>query len=424
MFFLKYKKYTYEFFWVGLGQVLSVLGSFLGVRFLTKNLLPEEYGKLALGLTMVTFINQIFFGPLSNGITRFYAPAVESKQFSAYFTSSKKLIYFVIKIIFLIFPIGLITLLLIKENQFILILFVSIFFSIFSGLTGILSGIQNAARHRIIVAFHQGIDPWLKFTFGILFIFLLGSNSSSTLIGYSIGAVFIFISQYLFFLKFYNFKNEFSTTSVDYEKKIFNYSWPFSIFGIFTFFQLISDRWSLQFFSTSYEVGLYAVLYQLGYYPIVLANTVIGQLLLPILYQKSGDASDGSRNVVVKKIIWNVSLVSFSLTLFAFLVVYFFHKVIFDFFVAPEYKKISYLLPLTVLAAGFFSTSQILLTNLMVELKTKMLMKSKIITSLIGVILNILGAYKFGIDGIVFASVLYSIIYLLWSTKLLYDSYK
>lgn len=419
---IKIKKISNELIWITIGQIVSIIGSFLGIRLLTKYLTPIEYGNLALGMTVSTLVNQVVFGPLSNGITRFYAPAIESKQLGVFFASSKKLIFFATKITLIIFPIGLITLLLINKSQLILILFVSIFFSIFSGFNGILSGIQNAARQRIIVALHQGVDSWFKFIFGILLIFLLGSTSSATMIGYSIGAVFIFISQYYFFIKIYNFNNE--SASVDYKKKIWNFSWPFSIFGIFTFFQLISDRWSLQFFTTSYEVGLYAVLYQLGYYPIVLANTVIGQLLLPILYEKSGDSSDGARNVVVKKIIRNVSLVSFSLTLFAFIVAYFFHNLIFDFFVDPKFKKISYLLPLTVLAAGFFSTSQILLTNLMVELKSKMLMKSKIITSIIGVILNIFGAYKFGIKGIVFASVLYSIIYLLWSTKLLYDSYK
>src|SRR5438874_2297495 len=49
------------------------------------------------------------------------------------------------------------------------------------------------------------------------------------------------------------------------------YAWPFAAWGIFTWMQTASDRWALQGRGTS-EVGFYAALYQLGYYPMTLLS--------------------------------------------------------------------------------------------------------------------------------------------------------
>ena len=44
-----------EFFWIGMGQVMAVLGAIVGVRWITQLLDPQCYGELALGLTVALF---------------------------------------------------------------------------------------------------------------------------------------------------------------------------------------------------------------------------------------------------------------------------------------------------------------------------------------------------------------------------------
>ena len=60
--------------------------------------------------------------------------------------------------------------------------------------------------------------------------------------------------------------------------------------------QQVSDRWALAAFATEETVGLYSVLSQLGYAPVATVTTMVMTFLAPILYQRSGDATDRARN--------------------------------------------------------------------------------------------------------------------------------
>ena len=71
------RRHLKEGLWIVLGQLMAAAGSLVGVRILTGLLDPKSYGELALGMTAVSLINQVVLGPLGNGVTRFYIPAVE-----------------------------------------------------------------------------------------------------------------------------------------------------------------------------------------------------------------------------------------------------------------------------------------------------------------------------------------------------------
>ena len=413
MFFLNYKKITYEIFWIGFGHVVSVLGSFVGLRVLTKNLLPEDYGRLALGLTIATFITQIVFVPLSNGISRFFAPSQDRNDLYIFFNDTRSiLIKYTIIIIIVYIPLFFYFIL--YENDWLIITTASLIFAIFTGYNSILGCIQNAARQRSIVALHQGIDPWIKFLAPVFLMLFFTKNSNTGMIGYAVASILVFLSQLVFFNKLYSKINIGNKSNSNYKKDIFNFSWPISVYGIFIFFQLISDRWSIKHFASIELVGLYTILYQIGYYPISLITNVIGQLISPIIYQKAGDNNDEKKINHVENLIWKISFIIFIFTILAFLVSYNYHMRIFLFFVDSKYTSISHLLPWMLLGAGLFSISQILTISFMVQMKTKLIMKLKIITAILGVIMNILGAYLYNINGIVIASILLPIIYIIW----------
>jgi O-antigen/teichoic acid export membrane protein len=198
------------------------------------------------------------------------------------------------------------------------------------------------------------------------------------------------------------------------------YSWPFSAWGIFTWLQQSSDRWALEIFTSTQEVGFYAVLFQLGYTPIALATGLAITFLGPILYQRSGDASDHSRNANVHRLIWRITIFCLLITLMGFLFALGLHTLIFRLLVAVEYRAVSYLLPWVVLAGGIFAAGQMLSLKLMSEMKPATMIRAKIITALLGVLLNIYGASVGGLQGIVVALVAFSAIYLSWMVWLAY----
>lgn len=53
-----------EFAWVAVGQVLSLIGGFVGIKVLTNLMSLRSYGEMALGLTVVGALAMFVYGPL------------------------------------------------------------------------------------------------------------------------------------------------------------------------------------------------------------------------------------------------------------------------------------------------------------------------------------------------------------------------
>jgi O-antigen/teichoic acid export membrane protein len=414
----RFRRLSKEGFWIILGQAMAVIGSVAGVRLLTELLDPVQYGRLALGMTVATLVNQSVFGPLSNGVTRFYAPAAEKGDLVGYLNAVRRLALSATGIIVLMILFAVPGLLLVGRTKWIAITIAALVFSILSGYNSFFNGIQNAARKRSIVAFHQGVEPWVRFLCAVGLLLLLATTGTMALIGYATAMALVLGSQFKFFQKTASKYTSGTNDERHWSRDIWKFSWPISLFGLFTWMQLASDRWALQIFATTKDVGLYAVLFQVGYYPMSMITGMALQFLAPILYQRAGDASDSRRNANVCKLSWYLTWLALCMTVATFLVTYLSHKLIFRVFVAREYASVSYLLPWMLLAGGVFASGQTIALNLMSQMKTQTMMAAKIVTALLGVTLNFAGSYWYGTTGIVAASVLFSTSYFFWMALL------
>lgn len=404
--------------WVVIGQILLVLGALLGVRLMTELLDPADYGELALGMTMTTLANQVIFGPLGNGIARFYAAAQEQGDFGGYLSATRQLASSATKIIACMFLLTVTGLLIVERTEWIVITTAALIFALLSGYNSILNSIQNAARQRSIVALHQGMEPWARFLVAAGLILWIGATSKVAMLGYAMSALLVLGSQFVFFRKIVPSNIHVADKEASWREQIWKYSLPFATWGIFVWGQQASDRWALGLFATTQEVGLYAVLFQLGYYPISLATSMAMQYLAPILYQRAGDASDSRRIANVHSLSWRLTWFSLGVTGAAFVVAFLLHNQIFRFFVAEEYAPVSYLLPWMILSGGIFAAGQTMALNLMSQMKTHTMIVAKIATALLGITLNFAGAYWFGILGIVIAGVIFSVAHLFWMVVL------
>lgn len=399
---------------------MMVLGSLVSVRLLTELLTPAAYGELALGMTVATLVSQLILGPLGGGITRFYAPAVEYGDLSGYLNATRKLVLSATGIIVIITIFVAVGLIAAGQSKWVGIAAIAFLFALLNGYNAILSGIQSAARQRAIVALHQGAEPWLRLFVAAGLLLWLGETSTVAMLGYAIATLLVLGSQVLFFRKIIAI-NISVPIRKNWQGDIWRFSWPLGFWGIFTCMQLASDRWSLQIFSSTGDVGSYAVLYQLGYYPISLLTGMAMQFLVPILYQRAGDASDSKRNADANTLSWQLTWLSLVLTGVAFFVAILLHHQIFQILVAGEYRTISYLLPWMVAAGGVFASGQTLASNLQAQMKTREMIGAKIVTAVLGTTLNFAGAYWYGITGIVCASIVFSILYFLWMVYLVTD---
>lgn len=403
--------------WIILGQAAAVLGSLAGVRLLTELLDPAAYGELALGMTLAALVNQAVLGPLGNGITRYYAPAQERGDVGGYLGAARSLVLAATAVIAAVILLTGAGLLVADRKEWIGIASAALLFAGLSGCNSILGGIQNAARQRAVVALHQGIESWARILLAAALLLWLGATSTMAMVGYVLAVALVLGSQYLFFRKLIHHGSAAPDRS-GWRRRIWQYSWPISIFGAFTWMQLASDRWALELFATTQDVGLYAALFQLGYYPMSIATGMAVQFLVPIFYQRAGDASDARRNAGVDSLSRRLTGVALGLTGAVFAIALLFHAQIFRIFVAAEYAAVSYLLPWMLLSGGIFAAGQTIALNLMSQMRTRAMIAPKLTTALLGVALNFACARWYGIAGIVIAGLVFSASYFLWMAAL------
>lgn len=414
------KRLSQEGSWILAGQIISVLGSLMLVRVLTEYLNPAEYGKLALGLTVAGLVNQVVMGGLISGIGRFYSIAIEKSDLYGYLQASRRLMVYGSLSVGMIALVLTLVLIGVNQTQWLTLVAVVLVFSVLSGFNASLSGVQTAARQRANVVFHNGANAWLKIGLAVAVIIWLGASSTAVVIGYSLSALLVTVSQWYFLRRFLRRQILSSKGRVieNWVLQMWTFSWPFSIWGVFTWLQQSSDRWALETFASTQDVGQYAVMFQLGYVPIGIVTNLAVSLLAPILYQRAGAANDPIRNQSVHRVVWQIAKVSLAVTGFAFLVTLFWHDHFFQMLVAAQFQSSSYFLPWMVLAGGLFAAGQMLALKLMSEMKVRDMLGAKVGTALLGLLCNLLGAWLFGLGGVVVGLLIFSIIYFGWMSWL------
>jgi len=408
-----------EFIWIAIGQSIAVLGGIVGIRILTSMLSPERYGELALGMTLATLQQQLIMGPICGACGRYFAPARENGQLVAYLRAVKQLLMGATVLIIGVATLISLGLWAFNYEKWLRLVLLACLLGLLSGYGLSLDNIQNAARQRVVVAWHQSLMQWLRFLCALATVTWLGSSGRAALQGYILASVVVLASQLVFFKRTILAGKALWTerrpdNSPDLVRNALSYAWPFATWGVFTWMQLSSDRWALQAFDNTRSVGLYAVLYQLGYYPMALFSDMLIQLSAPILFGIAGYGDNHGRLQRAHRLIWALFLGLIVMTLIAVLISSLFHRQIFRLLVDQTYHNVSSLLAIMVLSGGLLASGQVIALIFMMSYRTKHLLVPKVGTALLGVILNVSGAYWFSLRGVIVANVIFSFIYVVW----------
>ena len=399
-FLSKIRKYREEFLWTSLGQIVSIIGTFYSLKIITQTINIDTYGVFIVGMTIALGINQIIFGPLTSGIHRFQS-----------ISSSKGIFETQIAILLFITSVIVVTLCIIinyfelidLDRKLISLIFL---FSIIFGVKTCLTAVEDANRKRKIVALTRVSEPWLKVLLLFLGMIFFVNDLDLLLFSYIVSSLIIMI-----FLV-----SRFPLTKIRIKKikklkikSIVIYSLHNSIFGIFTWLHLSSDKWILQSLESFSMVSEYNIIYQLGFYPMVLIGAIINQFIAPIFYQNQ----DANLNVYDKKVIY-LSLFIIVVSFFLSILMFHFENQVLGLFVSEEYLDFSHLTFWMVIAGGIYSSGHLLTVAFQYKLKTKSLMFGKIITSIFGIFCNILFTFLFSIYGLVFSMIIFSVFHYLY----------
>lgn len=406
--------------WVVLGQLASILGALFLVRTLTESLGTSQYGELSLGLTIVSLVNQVVMAGVLATITRHYAVALDECNFESYRQAATGLMSRATTVVVAIGVVILVGLFTVRFYQHLMLAVGALIYALLSTYNSAFNGIQNAARRRASVAFHGALDAWLKIALACLVVRVLTPSSAVVVGGYVVAALVVLISQINQFQKTHPRQAVPPTDEhiAFWRARLRNFSMPFAIWGGFTWAQQVTDKWALVAFGTVDEVGRYAVLYQLGYSPVVIIGGSAILFLGPILFQRSGNVSDPTRNRSVHELGWQIGLASLLFTVVASGLAFFFHELIFRTFVAASFAQISGYLPWVVAAGGLFTSGQFFALKLYSELQSRRLILANTVSASLGVCMNVCGAWLYGMEGVIGALLGYSLIYFVWMAML------
>jgi O-antigen/teichoic acid export membrane protein len=403
--------------WISGGQLAGAVGAVIGVRLLTTVLDPGMYGEFALALTAAAFVFQVFLGPLVNAAERYFAPALETGQTTAFFSAVRGLTLGAAGLIVGIGVVAVSALVLIGRTEWLPLTLAAVLFALSSGCESILDGVQNAARQRSVVAIHQAIRQWLR---PILAVVLIESVLRASWVGmaaYCLASMAVLSSQFWCFrgtLRRLDPSQSGPAAVQTIERRMLTYAAPFGIWGVFTWMQMSSDRWALQLVGSSADVGLYAIVAQFGAYPLTLIGAMLFQVAAPIAYAQAGAGSDPRRTRAAVRMCAMLALGLAAAAGLLTLTTMVLHQQLFAFVVGAEYQDVSGFLPVAVLASGLFVVGQMLSLVPMVLGDSRALLAPKVGTAILALLLNLAGAYLFGLPGVFWAGVLFSMSYLGW----------
>jgi O-antigen/teichoic acid export membrane protein len=406
-----------ELAWISAGQVLGALGAVVGVRLLTGVLTPTVFGELALGVTSATLAFQVLLGPLVNAYDRYYASARETGRSEEFFSAVRRLTTRVSLLILLIGVLVIAALTVLGQTHWLGLAAAAVAFGLLSGWESVLDGIQNAARQRGFVALHQVVRQWLRPILAVALLTTVATTSAVGMGAYAIASLLVLCSQFFFFRR--TLGSEPSTPTFDpsrlpLESRMLSYATPFAIWGVFTWMQVSSDRWALQIWGTSADVGLYAIVIQLGSYPITLLGAMLTQVAVPIIFAYAGEGSDLRRITIAIQLCLAMALGVFCVTILLTIGGLIGHRQIFALLVGPEYQSASFLLPLGFLSGGLFVAGQMLSVVPMALGRSQTLLAPKILTALLAIVLNVIGAATLGSPGVLWAGLAFAICYGIW----------
>lgn len=348
-----------ETVWLAGGKLLTAVGAIAAVRLLTDALPPAEYGDLMLGMSGAMLAQSFLFSPLSTTLQRFYSASRENDAGGGYWRTAVIAIGLTVGLVLLV-GFALTSWVAVSgEPQWGPLLLAVTIYAVGAGLGGVLDGLQNAARNRRQVVMHQVVDQWLRIGLAILLTTWMGASGWAGMAGFAIASTLTAVSRWSFFQPQRKAFQMQAGSARESREEMLSYAWPFACWGFCFWATNACDRWTLRMFSDAAEVGQYAVLFQLGIYPLLLITDLIQQLLSPIFFSRAGDGRDRQRMQGVFHLQRYVLAGTFPVVITATAAAWLLSDWILFLFAAPAYRGCAPLLPLMIFAGGLAAAARL-----------------------------------------------------------------
>lgn len=431
---LKSDRYQFitEGAWLITGQIVSAIGTLLGLRLLTAFLSPPVFGEVMLAIGISLLASGLAATPFMQGVLRYYPESAAQNnvlQFRSVINKQlKKLTVLTSGILlsgFLIYsyfvPVSIwlgpiVTALLIIDvlRQRELTLF-------------------NASRRQGIAAIWTTAEVWTRPALACLLIYLTDATAVATLTGYMLASVILFLLFRPLAVRAARATDSLSAKSTNcvgsraelnygltpfddhnLGLQLFRYSMPLMPLGAIGWISGQADRYLIGGMMGLQEAGLYAALYGLVTRPFLMAAGTLESWLRPLYYQYvSASDADRSRQVFFS---WLIAILCVSFIGIAAFSIW--HREIAALLLADSYRQSSWIMPWIALGYGLLVTSQVYERVCYAHNKTMSVLLIEGVGSMTALVATSYLLSKFGFAGAAYAVPFYFGLQLLMSVAL------
>lgn len=269
-------------------KLSTALFGFIGLTIYTRVFSPSEFGTYSLIMATIGIIGIFAYSWINQSNLRLFQPYKSDDRLDLFFSTSFFLILgTLIGLSIILFILSKFSLLLPEITEYILLIIgVLSTTSLFETLMTILMSDRKSKIYSVF----RSLSVILNLTISLLFIFLFNYRVSAILLGLTITN---FILSIIIILKNHVYKYiSLQNISIETIKEFIDYGIPLLISLMFSWILVLSDRYIVEYFRGSYEVGLYSASYQLADYPIALISTTIIMAAFPVIidtWEEKGD---------------------------------------------------------------------------------------------------------------------------------------
>ena len=416
---MNYLRIHTELGWAIIGQGATLIGGFFTLKVLTTLLGTQDYGRFVLGLTVAGILNLFLYGPLAQGVTRYFHIFAERAvlgTFSCLVVSLQKI--FAIILIFLSVAIALWVSWKAGVDWALLIL-AATGYGVAAGTLSIAMAVLGTQRKQKAYATLQTVDMLLRLILSILLVCAAGHNGVMAMAGFFLGSCLTMLLARKFENDWtYDTQHQEITVAQLFAQGSFGrefgrYTFSFTLFAIPAAFSSFGDRWIIQGILSDGHVGAYVALAQIANAPTNIILAIFSQVVNPILFQRAGSASSPDTLAVGRRLLYRALMLLVLGITAAVGASYVFAPQIVALLTAPDFVRYSDLLWLLVLGAGIFQVAQALASEAFMFNRPSLLFFPKLVHAVIFFGLSLLFSMHWGLSGIAVAGVVAAISYLL-----------
>ncbi|MEN9659560.1 MAG: hypothetical protein RL571_3025 [Pseudomonadota bacterium] len=402
--------------WIGVSQVVLLVVGFALLKLLTINLSVEEFGYYSLCMSIVLFVRQMIYDPISITVSKEVGASVhEFAKVSTGFLIIKFITDRFGVVIFLVcFMFCLLAYALIGHSNEGLIVWICTFYLLANGAQGIYINLFNSIGDRKTAALYSMADSALKILFVCVVLFVFGAKLVYVLASISLSAAMIFLISRLYINKRFVGDAISSGHLKSLAIQSLIKSAPLYLPTLFLAFKSVGDRWVLATFTGVNELAAYSVLQQLGYSPVILIFGMVQTFFAPKIYRLS--ASDEASNLQeLKQLLNRIFFSTLIFTLICTGLSMFTSEWILKLFTGRDYHNLSGYLPYFIVSGAVAAMSgilQVVAIGVFDVKKTGRIMSLSLLFSMaISSILTMVWGFIGSIAGLFFSSFFSSLMY-------------